>query len=64
LCKWKFVACPFVDEETNESYPFASGLNGLARLCQFAAPPLLTIKITAFIPYTTMGDKNLYKKSP
>jgi hypothetical protein len=28
-CKPKFVVCPFVDEETNGSYPFANGLNGL-----------------------------------
>ncbi len=41
-CKRKFVVCPFVDEETNRSYPFAnrlhglkgpSRLNGLACLC-------------------------------
>jgi hypothetical protein len=35
-CKRKFVVCPFVYEETNGSYPFASGLNGLnglAHLC-------------------------------
>jgi hypothetical protein len=32
-CKRKFVVCPFVDEETNESYPFANGLNGIAHLC-------------------------------
>jgi hypothetical protein len=30
--KQKFVVCPFIDEETNESYPFANGLNGLAHL--------------------------------
>jgi hypothetical protein len=29
-CKQKFVVCPFVDEETNTSYPFA---NGFAHLC-------------------------------
>ncbi len=28
-CERKFVVCPFVDEETNGSYPFANGLNGL-----------------------------------
>ncbi len=28
-CKLKFVICPFVDEETNKSYPFANGLSGL-----------------------------------
>ncbi len=28
-CKQKFVICPFVDEETNGSYPFANGLNRL-----------------------------------
>jgi hypothetical protein len=38
-CKWKSVVLPFVDEETNRSYPFANGLdgqnvlNGLAHLC-------------------------------
>ncbi len=38
LCNWKFVVCPFVDEETNGSYPFAyrlkelNRLNGLAHL--------------------------------
>jgi hypothetical protein len=31
-CKRKFVVCPFVDEETNGSYPFANGLNELAHL--------------------------------
>jgi hypothetical protein len=29
-CKRKFVVCPLVDEETNGSFPFANGLNGLA----------------------------------
>jgi hypothetical protein len=36
-CKGKFVICPFVDEETKGSYPFANGLNGLnglAYLCK------------------------------
>jgi hypothetical protein len=31
-CKRKFVVCPFVDKETNGSYPFASTINGLAHL--------------------------------
>jgi hypothetical protein len=32
-CKVKFVACLFVDKETNGSYPFKkNGLNGLAHL--------------------------------
>jgi hypothetical protein len=26
-CKWKFFVYPFVDEETNGSYPFANGMN-------------------------------------
>jgi hypothetical protein len=26
---WKFVVCPFVDEEKNGSNPFVNGLNGL-----------------------------------
>jgi hypothetical protein len=36
LYKRKFVVSPFVDAETNGSYPFANGLNGkkaLATLC-------------------------------
>ncbi len=28
-CKRKFIVCPFVDEETSRSYPFANGINGL-----------------------------------
>jgi hypothetical protein len=28
----EIVVCPFVYEETNGSYPFANGLNGLNRL--------------------------------
>jgi hypothetical protein len=28
----EFVVCPFVDEETNGSYPFANGLYGLNEL--------------------------------
>jgi hypothetical protein len=34
-CKQKLIVFPFVDEETNRSYPFANGLNrlnGLAHL--------------------------------
>jgi hypothetical protein len=34
-CKRKFVVCLFVlfvEEEKNESYPFANGLNGLNEL--------------------------------
>ncbi len=31
LYKRKFVICPFADEETNRSYPFANRLNGLNR---------------------------------
>jgi hypothetical protein len=27
-CTRKFVVFPFIDEETNRSYPFANGLNG------------------------------------
>jgi hypothetical protein len=34
-CKPKSVICLFVDEETNGSYPFAHGLNGLTHLCCF-----------------------------
>jgi hypothetical protein len=31
-CKWNFIVCPFVEEETNGCYPFAKGLNGLSGL--------------------------------
>ncbi len=33
-CKWKFVVCPFVDEETNGRVTFPNGLFGLAHLCK------------------------------
>ncbi len=32
LCKRKFVICLFADEETNKSFPFAKGLNGMKEL--------------------------------
>jgi hypothetical protein len=32
LCKQKFVIRPFVEEETNGSFPFTNGLNGLMDL--------------------------------
>jgi hypothetical protein len=32
LCKRKFVICPFVNEETNRSYPFAHGFIGFIGL--------------------------------
>ncbi len=47
-CKQKFVVCPFVDEETNRSYPFADRLingrliNGLNRLKQTYPSMLLS----------------------
>ncbi len=31
LCKWKFVVCPFVDNESNGNYPFAHRLKELNR---------------------------------
>ncbi len=31
-CERKFAVCPFIDEETNGSYPFANRLNRLKRL--------------------------------
>jgi hypothetical protein len=34
--KRKFVVYPFVDEETNGSYLFANGLNGLNELVLYA----------------------------
>jgi hypothetical protein len=34
--KRKFVVYPFVDEETNGSYLFANGLNGLKELVLYA----------------------------
>ncbi len=52
LCKRKFVVCPFLNEETNGSYPFANGLhrlnelnrlNGLAQLCSIRKFPDLRV---------------------
>ncbi len=37
LCKWMFVIFPFVDKETNGSYPFANRLNELKRDLPFYA---------------------------
>jgi hypothetical protein len=34
--KWKFVVCPFVDEETKRKYPFKTGINGLKGLNRLA----------------------------
>jgi hypothetical protein len=34
--KQKFFLCPFVYEETNRSYPFTNGLNGLNNLPIYA----------------------------
>ncbi len=36
-CTRKFGVCPSFYEETNGSYPFANGLNGLAHLCRQVA---------------------------
>jgi hypothetical protein len=36
--KKKFVACVFVDKETNGSYPFANKQNGLNRLAHLWTP--------------------------
>jgi hypothetical protein len=36
--KSKFILCPFFDQETNGSYPFANGLNGLADLSNLPVP--------------------------
>ncbi len=46
-CKRKFVVSTFVDEETNASYPFAKGINGLhglAHLCKLVTVRLLPIR--------------------
>jgi hypothetical protein len=43
--KWKFVICPFVDEEINGSYRFSNELNGLAPLCQL--PNTICVKQTS-----------------
>jgi hypothetical protein len=39
-CKWKFVVCPLVYEETNGSYLFAKGLNGLNGLAHLCIGPM------------------------
>ncbi len=45
--KRKLNVSPFVDEETNASYPFAKGINelhGLAHLCKLVIIRLLPIR--------------------
>jgi hypothetical protein len=37
-CKRIFVVCPFVDEETDGSYPFTNELNGLNGLAHLWLP--------------------------
>jgi hypothetical protein len=51
LCIQKVVVCPFVDEETNRSYPFAKGLNGLAQLVTFIviSNSCITLKIAVTV---------------
>ncbi len=46
-CKWKFVICPFANEEKNRSYPFASRLNGLPHLAM-ANPQYFSIESFRF----------------
>ncbi len=41
--KQKFVVCPFVQEETNGSYSFTNGINGINRLNGLADPCLFHI---------------------
>ncbi len=38
LCKWKFVHCQFVYEDTNEGCLFANGPNGINWLAQLLVP--------------------------
>jgi hypothetical protein len=45
-CKRKFVVCPFIDEETNGSYPFANKLNGLSGLVHLCLTPTSSIPIS------------------
>jgi hypothetical protein len=46
-CKRKFGICQFVGEETNGSYLFANGLNGLNELAIYAfQSPLVTGEIS------------------
>jgi hypothetical protein len=37
-CKLKFVVCLFIEKETNRSYLFVNGLNGLKRLIGLDLP--------------------------
>jgi hypothetical protein len=55
-CKRKFVVCPFVDEETSGSYPFANGLGylWLSFSCDYFNPtvPMLLSTGSAAARYT------------
>jgi hypothetical protein len=48
-CKLKLVVRPFVDEETNGSYSFTNGLNGLAYISMYL--------VKAFVSYTEFSEK-------
>ncbi len=56
------MICPFVDKETNGSYLFLNGLNGLAHLCSFECLKVcsLCLKIVRML----LVMYNLQKKSP
>jgi hypothetical protein len=65
-CNRKFVVCPFVNEETNGSYPFANrlnGLNGLARLCSMCKGNSIFVEALEPIPLTS-AFRNLTETRP
>ncbi len=54
-CKRIFFLCPFVYEETNGSFPFTNGLNGLAHLCVHSAVSFT--KVPEEDHYRAVGDR-------
>jgi hypothetical protein len=60
--------CPFVDEETNGSYPFANGLNGLAHLRMYSWHAIFhlwffLLKLTRLVPAIPSGWHVTFKSS-
>jgi hypothetical protein len=52
ICSSCKEVCSFVDEETNRSYQFANGLNGLANLCKKRCTPIVE-RIAPRLPFIT-----------
>jgi hypothetical protein len=64
LCKQKFVVFPFVDKETNRSFPFAYEQNGLNRLNRLAHLWFYATTAVININFSDLAKKNCNKNFP